>query len=93
MHFLTVLDGPPGGWHYRQAQSGLFMTAITFGSLLGKIYQHRKNMNYPLVSEGYASLSAEIQDALCQAMLPEDRPGRCLEGMYVKPGSNGCRHC
>lgn len=77
MKLNTLLQGPPGDWRFKQKESGFPMSAITFGSLLGKIRQHRSNMDYPMVSEGYNTLSDEVEDAICQAMSPEDQMANC----------------
>lgn len=62
------------------------MSAITFGSLLGKVRQHRTNMAYPMVSEGYNTLSEEVQDTICQAMSPQDQVNNCETGIQNVSG-------
>lgn len=88
MKLKTLLQGPPGDWAFRQKESNYHMAAITFGSLLTKIVQHRRNMKYPSVSEGYASLSEEVQDYICQNMSPEDQVSNCETGVAGVTGVN-----
>lgn len=84
-HLNDLLTGPPRGWRYEQPQSGMPFVAITFESLLGKIAQHRANMQYPPISEGYQTLAAEIEDWICQHMSPRNQTRKCSGGARSRP--------
>lgn len=81
MHIRDLKTGPPGGWQFRQKESNFSMSGITFGSLLGKVAQHRTNLNYPPVSEGFLTLADEVEAHICQSLSPEDQYNNCDTGV------------
>lgn len=83
MHLKDLGTSPPGDWKFTQKESGFSMRAVTFGSLLNKISQHRANMSYPHVSDGYATLAEELEDQICQAMSPSDQVANCEMGLHT----------
>src|ERR1700730_14552338 len=91
MELIDKLTAPPGNWAYQQPQSGLWMNGVTEEQLLGRIVQHRQNMGYPLVSEGFHSLGNEIEDWICQHRIqPQDRERLCKSNSgppSAQPGS------
>lgn len=84
MHLRELLLSPPGGFHYKQPQSGLEMAALNFGTLLKQIRQHRTNMNYPAVTEGFVTLGAEIEQAICEALSPANQASHCEMGVRTR---------
>lgn len=77
MHLKTLDRMPPGGWRYIQPETGHAMVGITFRTLLNKVGDHRANMK--IVSE--RNMAAEVEDAICQALSPEDQVAWCETGM------------
>jgi hypothetical protein len=77
MHLKTLNIGPPGGFTYRQKESGFSMTGITFQALVKKVAQHRTNDNYPMIGEGYLTLSAEVEAQICERLSPIDQVALC----------------
>ncbi len=71
MKLNDLITAPPGGWKYQQAETGFWMMAITFEQLLSKVAVHRKNNNLPAPS------GDEIEDWLCQQLIPEDQARLC----------------
>ena len=88
MHLKRLDQGPPGNWQFVQQESKYHMAAVTFDSLLGKVLAHRKNMNYPLVSEGYNTLSDEVQDYICWSLNPVDQVANCQMGFTTVTSVN-----
>ncbi len=77
MHLIDLNTGPPGGWRFQEERTDYWATGITFNTVVGKAAQHRINMKFPIVSEGYETLAAEVQDWLCQHMSPADQARLC----------------
>lgn len=73
MHLKTLLMEPPGGWIYRQPETGLVMKDITFGMLVQRVQQHRTNQKI----ETKSNLAAEVEAAICAALSPEDQVTHC----------------
>lgn len=76
MKLKSLMVEPPGGWRYTQPETGHPMKEITFGMLVQRIAQHRANMKI----ETKGDLAAEIEEALCATMTPENRIAHCEDG-------------
>jgi hypothetical protein len=82
--------GPPGGWRFKHIDTGFVSTGVTFQSLVQKVAQYRQNHNQPVVSEGYARLSDEIEADICASLNPADQAAYCdtkfraLSGIHWK---------
>lgn len=68
---------PPGSFRYTQPESNHLMVGITLGTLLQLVSQHRQNMGY----QTHGNLRAEIEDAICQSLSPEDQVAHCDIGV------------
>lgn len=79
---------PPGTFRYTQPQSGFPMSGITFPSLLQKVSQHRINMGYPLVGEGFPTLGAEVENAICESLSPINQAAYCELGVRARTHVN-----
>jgi hypothetical protein len=73
---------PPGGYRYKQPESGFTLTGLTFHELLKAVAQHRANMNY--TTEG--RLADEIEDAICRGLSQEDQTQYCRNGLRMPTG-------
>lgn len=71
---------PPGGWRYTQPETNHPMSGITFRTLLSKVGMHRANQK---IESPTKNMAAEVEDAICQAMSPEDQVVWCETGMRV----------
>ncbi len=80
MYLKSVLVSPPGGWHYRQPESGYAMSAINLGTLVRKVAAHRYNMGYP--TEG--DLAQELEAYTCARLSPEDQQEYCKTGLKLR---------
>lgn len=73
---------PPGGWRYRQPESGAVITAGDWNTLIERVKAHRLANNYPLglhfVQEVEESLCGELPDGStdCLDTNPEQAPKR-----------------
>jgi hypothetical protein len=77
MKLRNLSDGPPGGWRFKHLDTGYVSTGVTFQSLVQKVVQYRQNHGVPVVSEGYARLSDEIEADICASMGPRDQVAYC----------------
>ncbi len=59
------------------------MSGITIQQLSGRIATHRSNMKLPIVTDGFPSLQAEIEDAICRALSPCDQAANCDDGVRI----------
>jgi hypothetical protein len=77
MKLRNLSDGPPGGWRFKHLDTGFVSTGVTFQSLVQKVLQYRQNHQVPIVSEGFARLSDEIEADICASMEPADQASYC----------------
>jgi hypothetical protein len=77
MKLQTLSTMPPGGWRFKHIGTGFVSTGITFQSLVQKVMQYRQNHGEPIVSEGYARLSDEVEEEICQSLSIEDQGNYC----------------
>lgn len=76
--FLKTKDTvPPGGFIYRQPETGHLMKGTTFRELLAKVATHRNNNRIETTSR----LSDEIEQAICARLSPEDQHAHCKDGL------------
>lgn len=81
MHLKTHDVSPPGEYRFIQKESGYSMKGTSFGALLGKVTVHRANMGYAAVSPGFASLTDELEDWICQSLSQQDQVEYCQVGL------------
>jgi hypothetical protein len=81
MKLNSILLTPPGGWRYRQPETGFWSKAITFESLIRSVAQHRQNNGLRMVAEGFDTLPQELEDWLCKQMTPDDQTRLCTGGV------------
>lgn len=74
---------PPGGWRFTDPTTGFTSVGITFQQLVQRVAVLRQNNNITTVG----SLSEEIEEAICNAMPPEDQAVWCDMGMRPPPQS------
>ena len=86
LHITNLNEAPPGGWRYTQPESGFAMSGITFGQLLKRVAAHRHSNGFP--TDG--SLSAEVQDSICEHLGFADQCRRCSGGL-VPPAQRSIR--
>ena len=55
------------------------MAAVTYETLLRKVSYHRSNMKLPQANPPFATIAAEIEDAICQTLSPKDQLRRCSD--------------
>lgn len=77
MKLRNLSDGPPGNWRFKHLDTGFVSTGVTFQQLVQKVFQYRQNHQVPIVSEGYARLSDEIEADICASMNPVDQAAYC----------------
>lgn len=77
MKLRNLSDGPPGGWRFKHLDTGFVSTGVTFQQLVQKVLQYRQNHSAPIVSEGFARLSDEIEADICASMEPADQASYC----------------
>lgn len=78
MHLKSLTKMPPGGWRYTQPETGHAMSGITFRTLLSKVGIHRANQK---ITSPTNNMAGEVEDAICQALSPEDQVAWCVTGM------------
>lgn len=76
MKLKSLLVEPPGGWLYTEPSTGHTMKAITFGTLVQRIAQHRANMSIPTKGD----LASEIEESICRHLTPENQVAHCELG-------------
>jgi hypothetical protein len=64
--FKNYGEVPPGGWRYRQPETGMLMTGADFTELQSKVKAHRRANAFPIGLE----FEQEIIDQLCSIMPP-----------------------
>ena len=62
--------GPPGGWRYRQPESGVVIPGGSWPALITKVKQHRQANGYPITIE----MERQVEAFMCDA-----QPGECAE--------------
>ena len=62
--------GPPGGWRYRQPESGVVISGGSWPALITKVNQHRQANGYPITIE----MERQVEAFMCDA-----QPGECAE--------------
>jgi hypothetical protein len=77
MHLTDLNTAPPGGWRFQEERTGFWATGVTFNSMVNSVAQHRQNMKFQIVSPGYETLAAEIQNWICQHLSEQDRERLC----------------
>lgn len=91
MEIIDHLTAPPGGWTFIEPRTGWVGTGITFDTLIGRVAQHRANMQFQIVSEGFETLALEIEDAICKRLSNEEVRARICQGprppASMKPGN------
>ncbi len=90
MEIIDKLTAPPLGWQFTEPRTGWTGTGITFEQLIGRVAQHRANMKFRIVSEGFDTLQLEIEDAICKRMGDKYRDRICKEPglpVSIQPGS------
>lgn len=84
MKLKNLLLAPPGGWKYFQTETGFWMSAITFETLLRRVSAHRNNNNLPQVNPPFETLAAEIENAICQRLTLKEQGRKCQTGIRYK---------
>lgn len=77
LHLKSFMVSPPGSWRFTQKESGLTISSVTFFDLVRKVAQHRYNNNYPTIG----NIAEEIENDICQHMVPEDQANYCEIGV------------
>jgi len=60
-------EGPPGGWHYRDKDTGIDIPAVNYSDLLKAVREHRKANALPIP----LSMDEQIDQQLCEQLGPE----------------------
>ena len=68
--------GPPGGWRFRQPESGMLIRGGSWSGLLSRVKQHRKANGYPITIEILRQVEAFMYKA---------QPDACVEVDDVPP--------
>jgi hypothetical protein len=60
-------EGPPGGWHYRDKDTGIDIPAVNYSDLLKAVREHRKANALPIP----LSMDEQIDQQLCEQLGPD----------------------
>jgi len=74
LHLKSLLVTVPGGWTFKDPTSGFVSDANIFIDLVAKVAAHRRNNNYPPLTE------AEIEDQICRSLSPASQAEFCEGG-------------
>jgi predicted Fe-S protein YdhL (DUF1289 family) len=89
MRLTDLMTAPPGGWRYRQPETDFWCMAITFSDLARKVAMHRANNKLPVVAQGFESVEAEIEHAICQTLTEESKKRLCVQRNRVNVARPG----
>jgi len=81
LKLVITQQGPPGGWYYKDPETGREFKPVAFDDMLGMIKAQRKANNLPIP----ANLREQVEEQVCQHVPPEWCEGRDPKKHPVEP--------
>lgn len=81
LELVITQEGPPGGWYYKDPETGREFKPVAFDDMLTMIKAHRRANNLPIP----ANLKEQVEEQVCQHVPPEWCQGRDPKKHPVEP--------